>query len=267
MANIIRKLSTFVLVSVFSVTASAASYSDLGKETRWEEQIAPDLMVGDAIELEADGVQFLALYTTPANGKAKGAVIILHGIGVHPAWPEVIEPLRTQLPDHGWQTLSLQMPILENGAEDKDYASLFPEVPARIQAGVDLLKRQGVDTIVLTGHSLGATMASYYLAVEKDPAVKAFALVSAGSSVPDDERMNSFRNLSRVTGIQVLDMYGTQDRAAVLDSVIKRKALDMNHNGNHYSSRAVKGAGHFYRGKETALVKTFSDWLEGVLAR
>lgn len=117
---------------LFAFTANAASKSDFAKEKRWEEQIVPSIMVGEEVKLTADGVEFLALYAEPTTEQQKGGVILLHGIGVHPAWPDVIEPLRMELPEYGWHTLSLQMPILGNEAENKDYAPLFAEVPARI---------------------------------------------------------------------------------------------------------------------------------------
>ena len=245
-----------------SMPAQAASLSDHAKEKRWEQQIVPDLMVGDAIKLNAAGVNFLGLYTPPANGESKGAVIILHGNGVHPAWPEVIEPLRTELPEHGWHTLSLQMPILPNGAVDKDYIPLFPEVPARIQAGVDFLKKKGIKHIVLTGHSLGTTMATYYLAETRDPVVDTLVLVSGGPGVITDKRMNEVANLGRVHGVSVLDIYGTEDFPYIVDSVIKRQTLDFKKNGSHYEKVAIKGADHFYRDVDSKLVQKFVTWID-----
>jgi len=118
MLNTNLKNVWLLLLFTVPVAAGAASLSDRAKEARWERQIAPDLMVGDAVKLKAAGVEFLALYAAPSAKESKGAVIILHGNGVHPAWPDVIEPLRTQLPEHGWHTLSLQMPILQNGAKE-----------------------------------------------------------------------------------------------------------------------------------------------------
>ena len=250
------------LFAFMSMPVQAASLSDRAKEKRWEQQIVPDLIVGDAIKLKAGGVKFLGLYTPPANGESKGAVIILHGIGVHPAWPEVIEPLRTELPEHGWHTLSLQMPILPNGAVDKDYVPLFPEVPARIQAGVDFLKKKGIKHIVLTGHSLGTTMATYYLAETRDPVVDTLVLVSGGPGVITDKRMNEVANLGRVHGVSVLDIYGTEDFPYIVDSVIKRQTLDLKKNGSRYEKVAIKGADHFYRDVDSKLVQKFVTWID-----
>lgn len=265
--NILYKRFFYILLvaplfAFMAIPAQAASLSDRAKEKRWEQQVVPDLMIGDAITLNAAGTKFLGLYTPPANGESKGAVIILHGNGVHPAWPAVIEPLRTALPEHGWHTLSLQMPILPNGAVDKDYVPLFPEVPARIQAGVDFLKAKGIKHIVLTGHSLGTTMATYYLAEARDPAVDTLVLVSGGPGVITDKRMNEIQNLGRVRGVSVLDIYGSEDFPYVVDSVIKRQTLDLKKNGSRYEKLAIKGADHFYRDAEPKLVQKFVKWID-----
>ena len=257
----LKWLLAFLLFALF-LNANAASKSDTAKEKRWEEQIVPSLMVGDAIKLNADGVKFLALYSEPSTEKAKGAVIIMHGIGVHPAWPDVVENLRVELPEHGWHTLSLQMPILENEAEDKDYPPLFPEVPSRIQAGVDFLKKKGVNTIVLTGHSMGTAMASYYLASARDPLVKAYVIISGGPGTPGDSRADSLENFKKFKTINILDIYGNEDLKLVTESINKRGPLGKKLHGDRYKVIKIDGANHFYHGKQDELVKVFSHWID-----
>jgi pimeloyl-ACP methyl ester carboxylesterase len=261
-----RYAQYMLLISLlYAFTANAASKSDLAKEKRWEEQIVPSILVGEAITLTADDVEFLGLYAEPATEQEKGAVILLHGIGVHPAWPDVIEPLRMELPDYGWHTLSLQMPILGNEAESKDYAPLFPEVPARIQAGVDFLKSKGIRNIVLAGHSLGSTMGSYYLALKKDPEVRVFAILSGGPGVPGDARMDSLANFQKITDVAILDVYGSEDREFVLDAVSARKKLSADMPGSRYQPLEIDGAGHFYQKKQQELVTGISNGLDDIV--
>jgi pimeloyl-ACP methyl ester carboxylesterase len=244
-----------------SQCALAASKSDLAKEKRWEEQIVPSLLVGEAVKLKADGTEFLGLYAENTTDKAIGGLIILHGIGVHPAWPDIIDPLRMQLPDHGWHTLSLQMPILPNEAGDKEYPPLFDEVPARIQAGVAFLKAKGINNIVIAAHSLGVTMAHYYLAGKPDAAVKAFVCISGGPGYPADPRMDSLANFKKLK-LPYYDIYGSQDLDGVLATAPKRAAYAKQAGLKNYSQKEVQGANHFYTGMQDDLVKLVRGWLE-----
>lgn len=261
------KFLYFLALCLVCVSASAASLSDRDKEQRWEKQIVPDLFVGEAIKLKAEGVDFLALYTEASTEKPKGAVIILHGIGVHPAWPDVINPLRTQLPERGWHTLSLQMPILQNEAKDTDYPPLFPEVPSRIQAGVDFLKAKGIKNIAIIGHSMGAAMASYYLSSAADPAVKAFAITSGGYGVPGDKRMDAVNNFRKMKNIAILDLHGSDDTDHVKRASKQRGEIGNKIHGQRYESMVIPGANHFYNGKEKELVDTVSNWLDKVMPK
>ncbi len=245
---------TLSFLIINSTTAIAASKSDLSKERRWQEQIVPSLMVGEDITLKAEGQKFLGLYAEATTAKFKGAIILLHGRGVHPAWPDVIEPLRMELPDLGWHTLSLQMPILAGEVDDKDYPPLFPEVPTRIQAGVDYLKSKGINKIVIAGHSLGNVMASYYLVTKKDPAVKAFAIISGGQGVPNDPNMDIYEHFKQITNVVILDVRGSKDTDGVKAAYKKRKSIGNSIHGMHYQTLKIEGANHFYKEKQEALI-------------
>ncbi len=143
-------------LSLFVLAATAATASDLEKEARWRAQIVDALLDGEAVDLNAGDVTFLGIYTEAEEPTARAA-IIAHGIGVHPDWPQVIQPLRTGLPQQGWSTLSIQMPVLPNEATTADYAPLFDEVAPRLDAAVAYLKGKGADRIAIIAHSLGAT--------------------------------------------------------------------------------------------------------------
>jgi len=258
---LLHKLMLTLLLSWMASTASAASKSDLAKEKRWEAQIVDSLLVGEAIKLNANNVEFLGLYAEPTTEKVKGAVILLHGMGGHPAWPDVIDPLRMQLPELGWHTLSLQMPILGNEATAKDYPPLLLEVPARIQAGVNYLKIKGINNIVLSGHSIGATMASFYLSTHRDPAVKTFAILSGGFGVLKDKLMDSINHFRNIKGVNIFDIYGSEDLKPVLEVIGIRSSLGKKLHKDHYRLIKVHGANHFYRDKQEELIKVLNTEL------
>src|SRR5690606_17291341 len=103
--------------------------------------------------LEAAGRKFLAIYA-PAAGPVAG-VVVIHGLGVHPDWG-LINPLRSDLSEQGYSTLSIQMPVLAAGRPGSEYQPLFPEAAERIARAVAFLREKGHARVALVAHSLGA---------------------------------------------------------------------------------------------------------------
>ena len=126
--------------------------SDLEKEKRWADQIVDAIFDGEAIWLNDGENDFLGIVTESAENKHR-AVIVMHGTGIHPDWQQVVQPLRVGLVEHGWKTLSIQMPILGNDAQYSEHAQLYHEVAPRIDAAIDYLINSGSKNIVLIGHS------------------------------------------------------------------------------------------------------------------
>jgi pimeloyl-ACP methyl ester carboxylesterase len=249
-----RTVLTLFLSLVLMATVAGAS--DLDKEKRWAAQIVDALIEGEAEWLEAGEVQFLGVYTEAEEPSARAA-LVLHGIGVHPDWPQVIYPLRTGLPAHGWSTLSLQMPVLPNDAEAEAYAPLFAEVAPRIQAGIALLQQKGAAQIVIVAHSLGAAMASYYLAGHPEGVVALVGIGMTGGSA--DARMDNVVSLAKVR-VPVLDIYGQNDLESVLATAADRAAAAV---GNPaFSQVQVPDADHFFEGHSDALLELVVDWLD-----
>ena len=243
------------------VLVAPANASDIAKEQRWAADIVGALIDGEAVWLQAEQTKFLGIYTESTATRIKGAAIVLHGIGVHPNWSSVIYPLRVQLPEHGWHTLSLQMPILPNEADYKEYTPLFREVAPRLNAGVAYLKARGVKNIVIVGHSLGSTMAAHFLATNKAPEVSAFVAVGVSGIEFNDPELGYFNSLTKLT-MPILDIYGTDDIEPVLSSVDKRAEIARKSGHKNYTQVVVKGADHFFTGQDEPLVKNVSEWLD-----
>lgn len=244
---------------VAGVMALPAVASDLEREQRWTEQIVDAILVGEAEMLEAEGQEFLSIYTESESETPAGGVILLHGIGVHPDWPDVINPLREQLPEHGWSTLSLQMPILAAAAELPDYYPVFEEVPPRINAGIRFLQEQGIDNIVIVAHSLGAQMAAYWLARTDDPPVMGLVAIGlSGKRYSDRGDLPAW--ISGIT-VPVLDLYGENDLPEVKQTASERAATASRAGNTAYTQIEIKDAGHMFQGRNEALVETVVNWL------
>jgi len=50
--------------------------------------------------------------------------------------------LRTGLTEYGWNTLSVQMPVLDNDASFYDYLEILPEAHPRIHAALKFIQRR-----------------------------------------------------------------------------------------------------------------------------
>ncbi len=210
--TLIGARAAFVHLSLLFVVVgfappTAATQSDVAKERRWAEQVIDGLLDGDEIWLDdGDGHKFLGILTE-GDGEDGHAVILVHGIGVHPNWPDVIYPLREGLLEHGTTSLSIQMPILANDDDNVAYAPLFEEVPARIEAAIDYLVEAGFDDISLVAHSMRASTVAYYLARDPDPRVGSAALIGMG---PGYEFASNIEALKKIE-LPMLDLYGSED--------------------------------------------------------
>lgn len=60
--------------------------------------------------LQAGDESFLALLLPSARAKTAGTVVLVPGDGESADWPNVIAPVRQELPTYGWQTISLSLP-------------------------------------------------------------------------------------------------------------------------------------------------------------
>lgn len=250
------------LVIFWLIGFSAAVWAtDTAKEQRWAGQITDMLVVGEAEWLEADGQKFLALYTEDTSGAPKGAVILVHGTGAHPDWPDVIHPLRVRLPDHGWSTLSIQAPVLANEAGYAEYAPLVKAAAPRIRAAVAFLRQRAPDQpVFLLGHSLGATMAT--ACVAETPDLPLAGLVVVGMSVRDEDPLLDSLSYLQKLQLPVFDLYGSRDLPAVTASAQARRKAAVKAGNGAYRQFEVSGADHFFQGLEDELVSRVRGWLE-----
>jgi len=240
------------------LVSTAAFATNKEREQRWIDQTVDAIFDGEAIYLDADDHRFLGIYTESQTDSARG-MIVIHGTGLHPNWEQVIKPLRVDMTAFGWNTLSIQMPILHSEAQYEDYVSLYPEIPARINAAAKYLQAQGSDSISIVAHSQGATMACYYLA-NTDHNIR--SLVAIGMSAQHTQpHINSANSLAAIN-IPVLDIYGSKDFAAVLATVDKRRESG-SHNEN-YTQVVIPQAYHFFDQYQKELTDVVGNWLDKV---
>ncbi|NLW05329.1 MAG: DUF3530 family protein [Pseudomonadaceae bacterium] len=127
----IKKLLSLVVFLLFSSQIFAAEptfgFDDEEEQEVKQERTNPDPMreMLSALVAELPAKQivnlplaeektFLALQINALSAKAKGQVLMLPGDREHPNWPLGIAPLRQVLPEYGWTTLAIALPIYNN---------------------------------------------------------------------------------------------------------------------------------------------------------
>jgi alpha/beta superfamily hydrolase len=221
---------------------------DYAKEARWASFIEDGLMDGDVVLLNVNDHEFLSIYTE-SESDTKQTAVIVHGLGVHPDWPQVIQPLRVALSERGFNTLSIQMPVLENGMGSDSYIPLLVDADNRINSAVNYLTAQGLEANVLIAHSLGSVMSTHYLAKNANP-FKRYVGIGMPKMV--------VKYLSNID-ISVLDLYGDEDIPSVMQG-IQEKQRASKHNSNYI--QIMVNADHFFNDKDDLLVSEVNAWLK-----
>ena len=255
------KLSLLLPATALSLAVSVqAAEPDLEREQRMADEIVDVIWDGEPLELEAEGQSFLAIYMEA--DEPQGTVVIAHGRGFHPDWETVVNPLRVGLAEAGWNTLSVQMPVLEKSAKYFDYVEIFDAAGPRIAAALDYVKEQESEKTILLAHSCGSHMAQRWIKNDPQAALASFdAYVGIGMGATDYKQpMVEPFQLDKMP-MPVLDLYGFNDYPAVLRMAPDRLEM-IEKAGNPKSQQlAVPDADHYFKGENEALVSAVEEWL------
>lgn len=250
-------LVALFLCSLYWLNVSAA---DFEREHRLADEIIDMIIDGDPEWLHDGQREFLSIYTESDNPKA--AVIILHGKGLHPDWQFVVHPLRVGLVEHGYSTLSIQLPVLNKETRYYDYVEIFPIAFPRIEAGIEFLEQQGFDEIVLLAHSCGVHMSMDWIRRNKPDNMDAYIGLGMGATYTGQPIEEPFP-LDAIK-VPVLDLYGSRDYGSVRKTAVERK-IRIEQAGNPLSRQLViTEADHYFKEMDDALVETVASWLDGI---
>ena len=248
------------LIIVLIFLSMAAGASDIAREKRLASQVVDSIIDGEAVFLKSGDHEFLSIYTEA--DEPGGAVIIMHGRGFHPNWADVVYPLRVGLVDQGWNTLSLQMPVLGKEARFYDYLEIMDEALPRIEAGIDYLKQQGNEKIILIAHSCSVHMTMAWVDAGRMRDIDAFVGIGMGA-VDYKQPMKRPFPLEKFI-VPVLDVYGEEEYPAVIRGAPERLAA-MQKAGNPKSKQlTVPGANHYFTDEGDALLEVVGPWLQGL---
>ena len=234
------RLTTLLLTLLLALPALASDYA---REQRWADEVIPAALVGDPVWLQQE-----RQVSAATQNQAKAAILIVHGRGVHPDW-NLIGTLRQRLPEMGYTTLSLQMPVLAAEAVNKDYPPTFAEAASRIAKGVAFLQAHGYKKVILDSHSLGCSMVERYLELNPQAPVLAWMAIGAPGALGSGRLK-----------FPILDLNGENDLPDVLEARARRAGIK-----GAFTQIAAPGANHFFDGHEQDLLDYERAFLERAL--
>ena len=254
-----RFIISILFLTVFWSVSIAANQNTY--ERRISEKLTERAKEGEVVWLNAGNIQYLCLFNEQLTDKAQGAAIIVHSMGSHPDWPEVIAPLRTRLPKMGWATLSIQMPVLAPEETLSEYGKTVKPGRARLASAIQYLRKEKFLNIVIIGHSFGAAIAAEFLANNKSSRVQAFV----GISMQAQKFLNPTLKLSKNIGeieIPILDIYGSRDFTEVIQQADGRKQAGRKQGRRNYQQVMIEGADHYFTDLDDIIAKRIRGWLD-----
>ncbi|ORU94440.1 MAG: hypothetical protein A6F70_08725 [Cycloclasticus sp. symbiont of Bathymodiolus heckerae] len=254
-----RLLALFLFVFCLCIQSLALA-SDMAREKRIADYIKDSIIIGEVVDLKASGSEFIALINNNEPDKPRGSIIILHGMGANPNAPQIIHPLRSQLAELGWVTASIQLPITTAEGSVSDNLALIKESHPRIQSTLNYMHENFKNRpCVLIAHSLGAIMATSFLAGQQQLACDALVLIGLPTLPSDLPEANSMELMKSIS-IPILDIYGSQDLESVTKLAPSRK-LTLKKNNSLNRQVEISGADHSFNGLDETLVHSIHSWL------
>lgn len=229
------------------------------REARLGEEMRMNLFDGEVVTLATEEREFLAAWIDTAD--ARGTVVLLHGRGFHADWPEVVGPLRVRLAEAGWNTLSLQLPVLAVDATYYDYLPTFADAKRRIDAGIAFAREQADGPVVVFAHSCGAHMIMHRIDDQGIDGIDALVTAGLGATDRGQDPVAPFP-IPRID-VPYLDLLGSEEYERVL-ALAAERVDDVN--ASHAKSRQqfLADADHYFRGDAVPLGDAVSGWLDTV---
>ncbi len=226
--------------------------------------------------------EILALSSPSNTTDLQGGIIVLADLHQPPNWPVIVHGLRKYLPDFGWETLSVQMPIATDNLSNAQLDEMYTLTQNRIEAAVTYFQNKNISNINLIGMNQSANFSLKYVSSlpEEQDQIQSLVIIRAY----DSNWLTSSDLVKRIP-VPLLDIYPEHDSGLILASAKKRLAsagfsakmrpmprqvtlsakvqkLAINKTGNlRYRQKVINGATYRFNKLEQTLFKAIRGWL------
>ncbi|MFK5893340.1 MAG: DUF3530 family protein [Pseudomonadota bacterium] len=250
----------FALVQGINPVWASDSSVDLKQEKYWKSLLSKQIKMGQAIDLNSGQQTFFAIYKKQNLLKEKGSVILLHDKAGHPDWKNVIRPLRINLTKHGWNTLSIQMPLKNKPLKKtEELQAFYQQGYSRLDSALQYLKDQKAPNIFLIAYGSNNLVVLNYYKNNPKRDINGVVLISLATE-------NSLSLLEEIN-LPVLDIYGSNDFDSVTLTARQRISAAKRSGNKYYSQQQIHYADHFFSTDSDKLIKRIHSWMVSTISR
>ena len=258
MKNLFHKSFLSLTIILFnSIVAEADSYPDYAREKNIHNQITSYIFDSDIVELRSKLEQNFNLLATESSSDT--SILLLHGRGLHPSEPNIIDPLRVDLINVGYNVFSLQLPVLEKGKSYNEYVKIFKYSDTRIESALNYIDSK---KIIIIAHSCGAHMLLSFIDNMGIGNISGIVLLGAGA-VDKGQAMKTDINLSNYK-IPVLNIFAEYDHNSVKQFADVLKLQYSSSQDKYLNTLEVNGADHNYKDQTYLLIESVKKWLKAL---
>ena len=193
------------------------------------------------------------------NNESKYSILLLHGRGLYPTEPNVIDPLRISFVEEGIDTYSLQLPVLDKGESYNEYKQIFKYSDARITSAINFIEPK---KLIIVAHSCGAHMLISWAKKNNIKNLAGFILIGAGA-VDKNQKMVDGLDYS-IINIPILNIYGEYDHGSVKNHATIFNDVVRDKNDSVSKNIEIQGSDHNHLNESNLLVDIVNSWLKSL---
>lgn len=274
-------------------TPTAPSGSIGNRNASYTDRTPPDQL----LMLEAGADKFQARHIPDLSGQPRGAIIVLHDSGQNPSWPFTVAALLDDLPLHGWDTLSIELPTPAKADEpDKSSSTpnasstatantpapstptpaannqpaaptgIEPQTQARIAAALKYFSDQKQNNVVLIGIGSGAIRAAELIrqmatanADKSIAPITTLIMIAPRNTLPGIEM--DLPKILPATEIPTLDITLDSDPLTRADAELRRRAV-LHQRTRVYRQMALPPINNTSDAQHSGMIKRIRAWLQ-----
>tara|TARA_B100000586_G_C20037311_1_gene395991 strand:- start:81 stop:881 length:801 start_codon:yes stop_codon:yes gene_type:complete len=253
---------TFIVVFLFFISKNISSeiLPDYNREQNISSQFLHDIFDGELISLSTTLNESFKIVEYKSNNN-KQAVLLFHGRGLHPNEHRIMQPLRIALYNEGYNTYSIQLPVLPKGKTYYDYFEIFKYSDERINSSLEYIASSNKSVFIIA-HSCGVHMLMSWLESNNFDNIAGLILIG---SEPLDLGQKLLRKYPyNKIKVPILDIYGENDYPSITKNATARFKMIKQQQNNKSNQVSVPNSDHYHTDNANELLKVVKTWLKTI---